>query len=273
MSVGYNTSIVTDGLQLSLDFINLKNFNPSANIVSTNKTELKGAGSFPVIWGVINPQYVNFDYANGAAIFTRDLSPSLNVAQKNVAGGCIKTGGNLYSRAANTIHYTNFYYNDHTLEVWFKINNPAPSNYDGTEATSALVGHRGYNNGLFYDAVDMDYVVWNGSVGGNVILTWGIGSSSDIKPNQWHQIVATRRGNTWSSYIDGTYLSSATDNPAVNPLNNFQGELCLGATWRPSVNFQAYGVNTIANVKMYNKALSNTEIKKNFDAFKGRFDI
>lgn len=257
--------ITTDNLVLHLDFFNPKNFNPTTNTVTATFVN-------DVTWERPNPQWVNF--ANNVVIFTRDSSTSLNVAQKNVAGGCIKTTGNLFSvAAASAVHYHIFYYNDHSFEVWFQINNPSPSNYDVTEAVSTIAGHSGYDNGFSYDTNSVDYSVWNGSVSANVILQWTLGTSGEVKPNQWHQIVATRSGNTWRKYLNGQYVSETTQNPAVNPLIFGLGDLAIGSTWENSSNFQYFSVSTISNLKMYNRALSNTEIQQNFDALRSRFGI
>jgi len=266
MSLAHSPRIVTSNLTLSLDFASLRNFNPSSNGVA-------GISSGRVVWEVVNPQYVNFDYTKGAVIFTRDLSVSLNVAQKNVAGGCVRTNANLYNRGANNITYTGFYYQDHTFEVWFQINNSAPSQYDPTETNSVLVGHRGYNNGFNYSSSQLKYIVWSGTTQANTIMSWSIGASSEIKTNQWYQIVATRNGTTWTKYLNGVRVSTATDNPPINTLNNFQGEICLGASWRPTTNFQAFGINTVSAVRMYNRALTDEEILQNFNAYRTRFGI
>lgn len=266
MGLGHSPKVVTSNLALSLDFASVKNFNPSTNLVSSSVE--RGAS-----WEIVNRQYVNFDYSTGAAIFTRDLSVSLNVAQKNISGGTIKTTGNLYRTAANTLHYTSLYYNDHTFEVWFQINNPAPSQYDATETSSVLVGHRGYNNGFNYNSTQMNYVVWNGSTGGNTILSWTIGASSEIRANQWYQIVAKRNGTTWTRYLNGTPLSSRTENPAINAVNGNLGDIHLGGGWENNSNYQYFGINTIGNFKIYNKALTDQEIQQNFNALRGRFGI
>ena len=268
----HSTNIVTSNLELSFDFANPKNWNREANTISTEFTSTKGIRT-PVVWEIVNPQYVNFDLTNNAVIFTRNTAASLNVASKNVAGGCIRTNGNLYQTGANTITYTGFYYQDHTFEVWFKIINPAPSNYDGTETRSVLVSHRGYNNGFGYSSTAMEYSVWNSGTSGNNVLTWTIGAASEIRANQWYQIVAKRSGNTFTRYLNGANLSSTVESPAINSLNGFLGELCIGATWRPTTNFEWFGVNSVSNFRMYSRALTDAEILQNFNAYRGRFGI
>lgn len=265
MSCFSGPEITDDNLVMSIDFANRKNFNPTTNVVVATALN-------DVTWERRNPEWISF--LNNAIVFTRNSATSLSVADKNFAGGCIKTTGNLFTVAtASATHYHIFYYNDHTFEVWFQINNSAPSNYDATEVVSTIAGHSGYDNGFSYSANFIDYVVWNGSSGGNTIFSWSVGASSEVRPNQWHQVVATRSGNTWRKYLDGKYVSETTQNPAVNPLIYGLGDISIGSTWENNANFQYYSVSTISNVKMYNRSLSNTEIFQNFNALRSRFGI
>ena len=83
--------------------------------------------------------------------------------------------------------------------------------------------------------------------------------------NSWKHIVCTVDGSTASIYVDGVFdASNATGYP-----DNVNGIIEIGDWASPG-----YRVNgEIPVTKIYNRALTASEIKANYNAIKGRFNI
>jgi hypothetical protein len=63
---------------------------------------------------------------------------------------------------------------------------------------------------------------------------------------------------------------------AFTAFPSVSNDLCLGAAFDSAAgagSYNYYGRNTIANMKMYNRALTAAEIQQNFNALRGRFGI
>lgn len=85
----------------------------------------------------------------------------------------------------------------------------------------------------------------------------------------WHNICAIRSGSTSSMYADGVLktsdLSSDSDLSSTRPLT-----ICSTFTTLITSKFTS---TSIANIQLYNKALTSTEILQNFNATRARFGI
>ena len=80
--------------------------------------------------------------------------------------------------------------------------------------------------------------------------------------NVWFNIIVTRSSNTYSLYVDGDFKSSFTSSLTYN--NNPKS---IGT--RDS--FAEYFNGKIANLSLYNRALSAVEVLQNYNATKGRY--
>lgn len=187
-----------------------------------------------------------------------------------------KQGGVLTSTMTGALTVVNFLYNDHTSEIWFKINDITPVG-SVNEAWSTLLLYSGFHAGFMYTASQMTYRMWNGNSTDNVLLSWTVGTTgAQINQGQWYQLVAVRNSDSFVPYINGTKIGTITNQPtsAVGVLTS--NNLYLGAAVIAAANTSSYvyySKNSIANVKMYNRALSDQEIKINFNALRGRFGL
>ena len=87
-----------------------------------------------------------------------------------------------------------------------------------------------------------------------------------LPPNTWHHLVITRSGTTLSGYLNGNITSSNTTS------FNFGGNYPL----RISANSQGIPDTTSQNLsvfRQYNRALSASEIKQNYNALKSRYGL
>ena len=95
------------------------------------------------------------------------------------------------------------------------------------------------------------------------------GLTSSITPNlnQWYYVVATNTlAPVFSIYINGVLNNTAT----------FSGSLSTGGsvTWIGTYRDLFYPMNgNIAQVSIYNRALSAAEIQQNYNSVKGRYNL
>jgi len=251
----YNTKIINDGLVLCLDFANTKNYSGSG----TSATSSVSNNNFTLL------DSAYYTYSNGTVQFTRTTAPTA------------KDGGGCFATLSGNLAVLNFLYNDHTWEVWFRIDDINPGNYDVTEPWSTLNLYSGYHAGFFYSATSMQYQIWDGITASRSCLSWTLGTSgTQIVQGNWYQIVAVRNGTTFTPYLNGVQLGSSftvsMSSTGVLTSNNF----CFGKSQdlpAGTGNYLYYGKNTISNAKLYNRALSANEVTQNFNALRGRFGI
>jgi hypothetical protein len=98
---------------------------------------------------------------------------------------------------------------------------------------------------------------------GQVRLT---SSSNTLEVNKWKHLTGTYDGSTASFYINGTLIDS--DNGTSGNIINFDNFI-LGKDIATSRHLNG----NIACFKVYNRALSASEIEQNFNALRGRFGI
>jgi hypothetical protein len=120
MGVYSGPEIASDGLVLSLDAGNRKSYPGSG----TTWTDLSGNGKN---FTLFNSSYYSYSSVNGGSIgFTRTLPPTG------------ETGGYAEHTGSGALAVATYLYNDHTTEIWAKINDRNPTNYDATETQGAL---------------------------------------------------------------------------------------------------------------------------------------
>ena len=98
---------------------------------------------------------------------------------------------------------------------------------------------------------------------------WGFGGSQNsatsqalFSVNNWYNYVATYDGSNANGYLNGV-LTEAT---SISTPTYGDSAIKLG-TWQSNLYFNG----NIANATIYNKALTEQEIKQNYNATKGRF--
>jgi hypothetical protein len=245
--------IVTDGLVLNLD-AGQQNSYPGSG---TTWTDLSGNGRN---FSLFNSSYYSYSSSNGGSIgFTRTMPPTA------------ETGGYAEHTGSGALAVGRYLYNDHTTEIWAKINDVNPTAHNVTEAQSALFVYRGYHAMFYYSASELIYSIWSGTSGQGVTPPLTLGTSgTDIIQGQWFHAVAVRSGNNLSSYINGNLKgtniintsggSGSTTNTIRMGMANPSNE---GYSWHMNANVSA--------AKMYNRALSAAEVLQNYNALKSRF--
>jgi hypothetical protein len=153
-----------------------------------------------------------------------------------------------------------------TLSCWFKTTQSfqirvAAQWYNGAGLIDAEVAFNQNDFGLSIQAGKIDFGV------GNPDTT--IQSPLAYNNNVWHYAVGTRIRSTGqiNLYVDGNFIISSTGN--TNFLNTSPG-IKIGAIQQgPSQFFNG----NIAQVSIYNRALTAAEIQQNFNALRSRFSV
>jgi hypothetical protein len=254
MGVYSGPEIASDGLVLSLDAGNRKSYPGSG----TTWTDLSGNGKN---FTLFNSSYYSYSSVNGGSIgFTRTLPPTG------------ETGGYAEHTGSGALAVATYLYNDHTTEIWAKINDRNPTNYDATETQGALFVYRGYHSMFQYSSTALNYGIYSGTTFRNWITPTLGTSGTDIIQGQWFHAVAIRSGNNLSSYINGQLKGTAvidTSGGASVVLNTIRMGMANpsneGYSWHTNAN--------VAAARMYRRALTAAEIQQNYIATKSRFGL
>jgi hypothetical protein len=215
-----------------------------------------------------NTAYYNFN-SNGTFTFTRSTAPNL------------KDGGGLFDSTARNITAASFIYNDHTWEVWFKIDDINPGGYDVTEGFSVISVFTGYHQGFNYSSSLMVYSVWDYdgvTATGYNPCSWTVGTSgAQINQGNWYQIVVTNSNRTFTPYLNGVQLGTGSTVPNLRYNAGFNGStIGIGKAYTAAAgvsSYLGYSRSTFGGMKMYNRTLTAEEIRQNFNASRGRYGL
>ena len=143
------------------------------------------------------------------------------------------------------------YSNNITLEAWVNTTNPT-----------------GWDDIIAGGCGDLLFGI-NSS--GNGTLSWGgqcnvpfspVTSTISITDGNWHHVIGTYNGSVAALYIDGNLEVSGARSGNFTP-----GNIAIGSVGGGGEYFNG----KIANVRIYNKALSSTEVQQNYQATKDKF--
>ena len=220
--------------------------------------------------------------AYNASVVTDGLVLCLDAANKKSYPG---TGNNVYNLTGNSLNIT-FYntaaisegafdftaldtdgltiagndyegLNDFTMECLFKING-THLHYDGALMTSG-----NWNSSHWSLSVIQDN---SGIRTRNPALTWIYAFSV----GSWYHVIYRRSGTTLSCFING--IKQADQTSASNiPLTSDATNTAIGRETYAGGYFNLNG--KIATCRIYNRALSDSEAKQNFNALRGRYGI
>jgi hypothetical protein len=101
-------------------------------------------------------------------------------------------------------------------------------------------------------------------------MTSSLVIGTDIIVGNWFQVAVTKSGSIFKTYLNG--VLKKTDTIDTIPFTGVQSVLRVGAANNVG-SYSYYSKSNISNVKMYNRALTELEIKQNFNALRGRFGL
>lgn len=195
-----------------------------------------------------------------------DLSPSGNYGFGNTAPTFSATNGGYFSfnGSSNMIIFpNNTALNSQaiTMESWV---------YPTTLTQNGFLFEKGQVNTQYSYFFSGDGVFYFRTMGlSNQDLAFT--SSTGFTANTWHQVVATYASGTKTVYVNTTSRASATG--VTGTIGTDAGGMSIGVHGGYSGTRGYYLSGRIAITRVYNRALSSTEITQNFNANRGRFGI
>lgn len=148
-----------------------------------------------------------------------------------------------------------FFSNDGTVEIWFK---PYDITRDG-----GLYGDGGYFR-IYHINGSLAWWVREQDLGSSVTVSSNLNNGSNV----WYHAVGTFESGVGAKlYLNGELVGS--DNHPVTYYNSAENA-AIGNYYRTDTRF-FYG--EMSTVKHYSRTLTEQEIKKNFEATRGRFGV
>jgi len=233
MGVSYNPRIVTDGLVFCVDAANKRSY-PGAGTVWTDLTKNKIDGTLT--------NGPTFDSANGGSIVFDGTDDEVNTNQQ--------------------IQFDNT--DPYTLSAWIYASVANNNQIINNENTS----YRGYQFGI--NPSQYLYLFLRNTVTTNYI---GIVCDNVFPTDIWKYVTATHDGSSSSAglkiYINGVEQSVSQEGTLTS--TTVSDETTLIGRRRPTTQGAFNG--NIALAQIYNRALTAEEIKQNYKATKGRFEV
>ena len=190
--------------------------------------------------------------------FTLQNSPSF---LSSTAGGCISfaTASSQYATSTSLASLTNW-----TVEVWhyYTGTNTGTCPTIITEVYPGLNFRINYNLGCttsnYSSKADLKSSFFD--------ISWRETANYALSSGNWYQIVGTYDQNNIKMYINGSLQNSTA--ATTTPSTSGSG-IILMRRWDANEFWGGY----LSTVKIYNRALSATEVSQNFNATRGRYGI
>jgi hypothetical protein len=256
MSIIRNPKIITSGLIFAIDATDKSSYSGTgttwSNIANPGKYDCYFAGTLPTYTASAITASLTTDFAR-----TTPYSQSyFNIQSDSTLNGLL--------------------YQDHAIEVYMNpLNLTVPYDVDNSLTNETLAGiltWQGYTSGLFIqsssNAYDMNYVIWNSSASVD-----GAGFSLLTYKNKNIHFVATRSGNNFYVYVNGNLSATKLNfTTSAYPYTNVRIGSCSDQT--PFVNgFTGASNISYYAMRIYNRTLSENEIKNNYNTMKKRFGV
>lgn len=233
-TVGGGVNIVTNGLVLYLDASNTKSY------VSGSTT-----------WNDVSRSGNNGTLVNG---------PTFNSTN---GGSIVLDGANDYINLGSSINFSN-YTNGFTIGCWVKILNTAQTNrYLFSKLTNASSDNQ---FSIVYGYVANTFELYGGAGGTGANQTIRTNSQISVNDTNWHFLYYTV-GATTIGYLDAVSKFTNTY-PSLTFVSSTNTNFI--STFNSAQNF---GNLSLANMVLYSRILSSSEVLQNFNATRTRFGL
>lgn len=203
-----------------------------------------------------------FSYISGSSTWN-DLTSNTNngtltngpTFSNSNGGSIVFDGTNDY---INSTAISSQFTTDITVEAWIYVTSN-PSDWVRISGT----GGNGGNNrtfGLWY-ATDRR-LLWQRYGAGDPSI---YPTSPTLQLNKWHHVCATTSGTLHALYLDSINIGTAT---ATGPWPASNENVTFGYA-----GFHTYITGRMAMVKLYNRALTSSEVLQNYNSQKSRFGL
>jgi hypothetical protein len=166
-------------------------------------------------------------------------------------GQIVFDGTNDYVQTAYTTQLNNF-----TIHSWFKST--------AVSAGYFRIADKKYDTGFFFGS-NNSLTLWGGGV-----KTSGTFNSITLSNNAWHFLAMVRTGTSLTVYGDGITNTNTT---VCGSGSIDSTALSIGGTINDGGAQRDWFTGSIAQVSIYNRALSAAEVAQNFNSLRGRFGI
>ena len=227
-------------------------------------------------WEVTMPQVElaseRTPFVNGTRSSTQgllDLAGTTNIDVSNVS---FDSNAQMTFDGTDDILYANaendYPYPLHSWEVWFKTNQV------DSGGTAGLVG-LDYGRVMYLVAANGGSIVYTlySNMSSPNVLVLSISGGTNLLDNEWHQLVCSRGTSAAEIWVDGSLVKTASNGGQAtwNGINQWSGMAARFGDNPNNVSLKFTG--PIPIIKIYNKQLSEAEIKSNFNANKNRFGL
>ena len=222
------------------------------NIVTSGLTYLLDAGFIPsypkngATW---------YDLSGNGNSTSLVSGPTFNSSND---GSIVFNGTNQYALTSNLLNPTTF--PNESVFVWFY---PTSAGQILSELGQAEI------NALFHDSnIEISsggvisFAIWAGSLTNKVV-------STAKSFNTWYQLGFTYSGTTFTAYINGVSIGTATLTRQP-PTSLYYGLCAIDGT---NMGTTGYAGGRMGNFMFYNRGLSSTEVLQNYNAQKTRFGL
>jgi hypothetical protein len=148
-----------------------------------------------------------------------------------------------------------------TVEVWVKTNATTQNGFWFEK------GQVNTQYSLFQEGAAIQ---WRQSISGIGLTNLTTTTATYMNTTSWYQVVGTYTSGARRLYINGTLVNSDTQ---TGTINNDANGMSIGVYGGYSGVRGYYYNGNLAICRIYNKALTATEIQQNYNALKGRFGL
>lgn len=197
----------------------------------------------------------------GAAWY--DLSGNSNNGSliNGIAYSSSNGGAFVFDGADDYINFGSFFnYGTFTISIWLK-----PASTQVQYADIFDNNHTSFQNFVLQQDSYSTNSYYFGITGSPTNTSVAFSLTAD----QWINLAFTLNSTALKFYRDGVLTSTATGTTAVYNSNNFSLGRWNGGIYGPG----RYWKGSMSVFKTYNRALSDTEVLHNFNAFRGRYGI
>ncbi|MGW3983876.1 LamG-like jellyroll fold domain-containing protein [Streptomyces mirabilis] len=155
-------------------------------------------------------------------------------------------------------------YTERSVELWFKTSTPGVLVGDQSVAVAGATGASGSWSPVLYVGSDnkVHGHFWSGSGSGGTAF----GSTSTVTDSKWHHVILTVSGSTQTLYLDGNQQGTYSGAPNDQGNNHLYIGAGFAKSWIASPGDVSYFTGSIAEVTLYQYALSGDDVASHWAA-------